>query len=203
MTEETKARIFEPFFSTKEHGIGLGFATTYGIVASWDGTISVTSDPGHGTCFEIRFPRVEPPSAEEVKDHELRTAQGVDALSLVTVLLVDDEPSVRTFTPRVLERAGCEVVEAGTGEEALRLLESDPTKFDLILTDVVMPIMGGYELAAEAARVRPGLPTVLMSGYLDSRDAQASVVGDDLPFIGKPFRFRDLLRVLGEAMNPN
>jgi len=163
MPPEVQERIFEPFFTTKEpdKGTGLGLSMVYGIVSQSGGDIEVASEPGQGTTFRIFLPRVDESaqaSAERSATH--RVPSGVE-----TVLLVEDEPTVRSFARIVLERCGYRVLEAGSGPEALALAARHPTTIDLLLTDVVMPEMNGRALAERLAGLRPALRVLYMSGH--------------------------------------
>ena len=163
MPPEVQERIFEPFFTTKEpdKGTGLGLSMVYGIVSQSGGDIEVASEPGQGTTFRIFLPRVDESaqaSAERSATH--RVPSGVE-----TVLLVEDEPTVRSFARVVLERCGYRVLEAGSGPEALALAARHPTTIDLLLTDVVMPEMNGRALAERLAGLRPALRVLYMSGH--------------------------------------
>jgi PAS domain S-box-containing protein len=164
MERVTIDRIFEPFFTTKApgEGTGLGLSVVHGIVRAHDGVIAVTSEPGHGTTFQIHFPV-----------HELRTpAYGMPAVPRLAagrerVLLVDDEPAVARSSARILERSGYRVTFHTDPAEALAAFRERPPSFDLVLTDLTMPGMNGLELARAVLALRPRLPVLLMSGYVD------------------------------------
>ncbi len=184
-------RIFEPFFSTKnEHGTGLGLATVYGAVTQAGGTISVSNAEPQGALFEMSFPISSsvPKDATETPPEK--------SPSPAVVLVVEDEPLVRRTTARVLESAGYEVIAATSGEEALRL--ADTQRFDLVLSDVVMPGISGVELSKRLRDINPKLPVVLMSGYSEDLDAF-----NGARFIAKPFDTRGLRRIVREALNPD
>jgi len=183
MDEDTKARIFEPFFTTKEagKGTGLGLATVYGIVKQSEGFIWVYSEPGRGTTFKIHLPRVDQPAEPLSPRPGQVTGHGTE-----TVLLVEDEGSVRALLREVLESLGYRVLEAGQGADALRVAQEHPGPIHLLLTDLVMPQMTGCELADRLCRLRPHLKVLFMSGYA------AGVVPDrevpcDAAYIEKPF----------------
>ncbi len=185
MTEEVRARIFEPFFTTKDagEGTGLGLATCYGIVRQARGHIWVYSEPGRGTTFKVYLPRSyavpAPPPAER--------AEGRKPGGHELVLLVEDEPSVRTLAARALGRAGYRVVEAGNGVEALQKVGSLERPLDLLVTDVVMPQMGGKELAARLTERQPGLRILYVSGYTENAIVHHGVLDKGIVFLQKPF----------------
>ncbi len=182
--EDVLPHVFEPFFTTKEtgRGTGLGLSTVYGIVAQSGGRIDVRSEPGAGTTFEVRLPRVDLEAEEEAPEPEAAApAQGE------TVLLVEDEDAVRALGVRTLRRLGYRVLEARNAGEALLICEGHPGSIDLLLTDVVMPRMSGREMAERLARVRPGLRVLYMSGYTDDAVTHHRVARDGQAFLQKPF----------------
>ena len=199
MDEETKARIFEPFFTTKPpgQGTGLGLSTAYGIVKQSGGYIAVDSAPGAGTTFTVLLPRVyEPAEALAVPSHpEVPTGQ-----SRGTILLVEDEAAVREATKRMLRKFGFTVIEAKDGEEALRLWQRDGDSVDVVLTDVVMPIMGGAALARVLRERSPDLRVVFMSGYTQGT-LEPSVMDEAATrFLPKPFTSDQLVGTLRELI---
>jgi CheY-like chemotaxis protein len=181
MDDETRAQIFEPFFTTREQGVGLGLASVYGIVHQSGGSVSVESAPGEGAVFTVRLPRVEdePEATSPVIVAERR--QGSE-----TVLLVEDEDIVRDLARRVLERSGYTVLACADGTAAVEVAESHEGTIDLLLTDVVMPGLRGYEVAAKVVETRPEIKVLYMSGY-----AEEALVGNPLvgggDLIEKPF----------------
>ncbi|MDP6454073.1 MAG: ATP-binding protein, partial [SAR202 cluster bacterium] len=164
MTEEVQDHIFEPFFTTKGvgEGTGLGLSTCYGIVTQSGGHITVDSQPGEGTTFKVFLPRVEEkPTAESRPDEKRSWPTGIE-----TVLLAEDEPLVRSLIVEVLESQGYNVLQASNGAEAMRIAESQTQEpIDLLLTDIVMPLMGGNELANRFRVLRPEAKIIYMSGY--------------------------------------
>jgi len=199
MDEEIKAQIFEPFYSTKEvgKGTGLGLATCYGIVKQSDGYIDVESHLEGGTVFKIYLPQTLEDASALVSDEK------EDELELhgETVLLVEDEPLVRAMVARVLEDEGLTVLEAANGEEALRLAEKRATgSIDLLLTDVVMPRMGGIELIEQFRFYYPNTRVLLTSGYTDQAVIQHGAPGPKTPFVQKPFLPIDLLHKVREVL---
>ena len=188
---DTQARIFEPFFTTKEtgKGTGLGLATVYGIVKQADGFIDLHSEPG-STTFKIYLP---------VTDEPLRAAEGAPppirlVLRDLVILVVEDDPAVRALIRKTLAAEGCRILEAGDGSEALGLLEQHGTPVDLVLTDVVMPGMGGRSLADHVGQLYPELKILFMSGYPGPMVASHGVLNSEVCFLEKPFS-PDVLKV--------
>ena len=199
MDEATKARIFEPFFTTKgtEQGTGLGLATVYGIVKQSGGHVWVYSEVGRGTTFKIYLPREL--AAAEAAARPLRTV--TRAAGDATILLVEDEEAVRRAAQRILEAAGYTVLAAANGGEALLTCESHRGPVHLLLTDVVLPRMGGKDLAERLSKLRPGLLVLFMSGYTDDAIAHQGVLDPGTHFIPKPLNAADLTRKVREVLD--
>ena len=187
MDADTQTRVFEPFFTTKEQGkgSGLGLATVYGMVKQSGGYIWVYSEPGHGTVFKVYFPPAEQRARASEQDNAGRRSG--DAMhGWETVLLVEDEDAVRALAREVLRRHGYVVLEARHGVDALRMAERHPDDIHLMITDLVMPHMGGRNLVERLAAVRPKMKVLFMSGYTD----HALMHRDLTPgtaFLQKPF----------------
>jgi two-component system cell cycle sensor histidine kinase/response regulator CckA len=196
MTEEVRSHIFEPFFTTKTagKGIGLGLAVVYGVVTQVGGHITVRSAPGGGCTFQIYLPRAEeaPLDAVGVGDCD----QEGDAM----VLLVEDEEAVRTLARQVLERQGYAVVAAPDGEVALALARRHLGRIDLLLTDLVMPMLGGAELAEQLAPLRPDMKVLFMSGYTDDSAIRAGIRQDEVNFLEKPFTPSELAKKVRDIL---
>jgi PAS domain S-box-containing protein len=198
MDEETRRHIFEPFFTTKGkgRGTGLGHATVYGIVKPCGGYNCVESQRGRGTTFQVFLPRVEatlePPAP--------RLAADVRPAGAETVLLVEDEAMLRQMIREVLERDGYRVLEAAHGEEALRVLHERHEAPHILVTDVVMPGIGGPALARRVAAARPGIRVLLMSGYTDARLPEGRLA-PDTAFLAKPFTPDALVRKVRELLD--
>lgn len=186
MDEATRAQIFEPYFTTKDpgKGTGLGLATVYGIVAQFDGTIDVVTAEGEGTTFTIMFPATDEPLREP--DHRQETLVELREGDGERVLLVEDQESVRRMLARLVKGLGYAVDVAASGEEALRFLAPD-TPYRLLITDVLMPNMGGPELAAIARRARPTLPVLYVSGYTTDELLGPGALPPGTAFLPKPF----------------
>jgi len=199
MPPEVKSRVFEPFFTTKERGkgTGLGLSTVYGIVQQSNGAISVESKPGEGTAFRLLFPAVEPRKGPaEIAAPKL--ASGFKEQGSETILLTEDEAGVRGYIRHVLERQGYRVAEASNGLEAMDVVHRYPGPIHLLLTDVVMPDLGGVDLAERFAEVYPGVPILFMSGYNDRLWRQEGVKAN---FIQKPFSSQVLLARIREILD--
>ncbi len=193
MDHDVLAHLFEPFFTTKEvgKGTGLGLSTAYGIVKQSGGHIEAESEVGRGSTFRVFLPRIDgPPEGETAA--QLETAHGIE-----TVLLVEDEELVRDFARSALEQAGYKVLEAANGREALRLIQDHAGKVDLLLTDLVMPEMGGRELAEQAGRHQPGLPVLYVTGYAAETDSLPAGAA----CLHKPFRREELAAQVRAALD--
>src|SRR5580700_10347389 len=200
MDRETQARIFEPFFTTKEKGkgTGLGLSTVYGIIKQSGGYVFVQSELGRGTVFTIYFPRIDGPSeAHGTSPVSVPAAGGTE-----TVLLVEDEDSVRQLVRETLESRGYRVLEAPNGQAGLALAVSHADTIHLVITDVVMPGLSGHELAAQLKPARPGIKVLYLSGY--AQDAFASPLPADGKriFLQKPFTLQSLSRKVREVLGP-
>lgn len=182
--------IFDPFFTTKEvgKGTGLGLATIYGIVQQHHGRIEVHSEPGQGTTFSLYFPshRTAP------QTHAQSNPSPVPCRSRETILLVEDEPQLLEMTADMLKRQGYHVLEASGPQEAIRIASTHPGPIHLLLTDIIMPVMNGLELAKQLASMQPGLRLLFMSGYTADVIAHHGDLREDLPFIQKPFILKEL-----------
>jgi len=184
MDSETRKRIFEPFFTTKEvgKGTGLGLATVYGIVSQSGGNIIVQSEPGQGTTFQVYLPVADELTTDQVDKQMPEIPQGHG-----TILLVEDEELVRDLAAELLASTGYEVLTAANGVEALRVCSEYADHIDLLITDVVMPQMGGRELAERLVGLRPQTRVLYMSGYTDDAIVRHGVLDDRMSFIQKPF----------------
>ncbi|MDT8369219.1 MAG: response regulator [Longimicrobiales bacterium] len=194
------AYIFEPFFTTKEagKGTGLGLSTVYGIVKQSGGEIEVESEEGRGTTFTIHLPRVdEPPAPDHADEVEFDDVPG----GTETILLVEDDASVRRLAARVLRRLGYTVLEAGDGASGLRLLREEREAIDLLFTDAFLPGVSGGELADEARELRPDLPILFMSGYAAPVLTDEGVVRPGVILLGKPFTATELAQKVREVLS--
>ena len=198
MSEEVKRHIFEPFFTTKPkgQGTGLGLASVFGAVQQAGGAIEADSEVGRGTSFKIYLPRVE---EQPEKLHEL-PADSVTPGGTETVLLVEDEESLRHLAERMLKRLGYSVLPASNGTEAMQTLERHGGPVDLLLTDVVLPGLSGRELFEQLARIRPRLKVLFVSGYNEDVILRHGVAKQKLSFIGKPYSMRSLAEKIRQVL---
>jgi len=199
MDKETQTRIFEPFFTTKKsgEGTGLGLSTVYGIIKQSGGHIWVYSEPGQGTTFKVYLPRVEDgatsrPSQDAVDSADLEGSE--------TVLVVEDDETVRKLVERMLQEHGYGVLGARRGEEALQLCVQHEGGIDLLLTDMVMPGMNGRELSERLTTLRPELKVLYMSGYADRAINRRDLITPETPFLQKPFSPEELLRQVRQIL---
>jgi PAS domain S-box-containing protein len=198
MDQATMARAFEPFFTTKgELGTGLGLATVHGIATQSGGHVRVHSELGRGAAFEVYLPRinVQPPASP--------SSAGLAVLprGSETVLIAEDEDGVRGFTRYVLETCGYTVIEARDGAEALQLAEKHDGPLPLLVTDVVMPRMGGREAAERIHAVRPGIKVMYLSGYTDDAVVRHGILKAETAFLQKPFSPAALARKVRELLD--
>jgi two-component system, cell cycle sensor histidine kinase and response regulator CckA len=199
MNLDTQSHLFEPFFTTKERGkgTGLGLSTVYGIVKQSHGDISVSTEVGRGTTFSIFFPRVDPvPSLGGTAPRQARHAARSE-----TILLVEDEASLRALMGTGLRRAGYTVIEAQNGEEALAAYRGRHDKIQLLVTDVVMPQMGGAALTDWLRALYPDVKVLYLSGYTDDAMARHGVPNSSAVLLRKPFSMDALLDKVREVLD--
>jgi two-component system, cell cycle sensor histidine kinase and response regulator CckA len=199
MDRETQARIFEPFFTTKEKGkgTGLGLSTVYGIIKQSGGYVFVQSEIGRGTFFTIYFPRIdEPCDAIGAAPVSVAASGGNE-----TVLLVEDEESVRQLVRETLESRGYRVLEAASGDAALALAASHQETIHLVITDVVKPGLSGHDLARQLLAKRPGIKIIYLSGYAQDAFPTPSAEAQKA-FLQKPFTLQSLSRKVREILGP-
>jgi nitrogen-specific signal transduction histidine kinase len=196
MDAATRARVFEPFFTTKGpgRGTGLGLAMVYGIVRQSGGHIWLYSEPGKGSVFKIYMP-----ATTEGDEDAPPAPAAVPSGGVETILLAEDEASVRVLVSEVLSQAGYRVLAAPSGADALKLMEGVNVK--LLLTDVVMPGMSGSELAKQVAAVYPGIKVIYMSGYTDDAIVDHGALVSGVEFLQKPFSPTVLLRRVREVLD--
>jgi CheY-like chemotaxis protein len=198
MTPEVKARIFEPFYTTKSvgQGTGLGLAVVHGIIKQSGGNIDVYSEVGIGTTFRIYLPTVQQPAAGTQSEAPELASQGCE-----TILLVEDEESVRELATLVLQGCGYTVMTAPEGLAALQLMATCRQKIDLLLTDVVMPRMGGRKLAETLLAQHPELRVLFMSGYTDDAVVRHGVLQANANFLQKPFTPNSLAKKVRDVLD--
>ena len=200
MDAQTKARIFDPFFTTKDkgRGTGLGLATVYGIVKQSGGNIWVYSEPGQGTTFKIYLPRTESAPVATASMHLPVPKRIIEA---ATILLVEDEEALRKVSQRTLESAGFTVLTAADGYEALTLSTQYTGEIHLLVTDVILPRMGGKPLAERLASSRPAMKVLYVSGYTDNAIVHQGVLDPGIQFLGKPFAAIQLTQKVLEVLD--
>ena len=199
MDQQTAERAFEPFYTTKEpgQGTGLGLATVYGIVSQSGGTVTLESSPGVGTSIRVLLPLTDEPIREETQPVEAEELRGGDE----TILVAEDDASVSLLVVKALEKHGYRILLARDGSEALGLYEHHADRISLLITDVIMPTMGGEKLVTELA-TRGHRPRVLfMSGYTDEQLRNLREREGEVDVLSKPFDVRDLLRRVRSAID--
>ncbi|KAB2890114.1 MAG: PAS domain S-box protein [Desulfobulbaceae bacterium] len=198
MDRETQARIFEPFFTTKAlgKGTGLGLATVYGVVKQHGGNIWVYSEPGQGTTFKIYLPEVHEPADPPVQEGGMR----IVSLHGETILVVEDETSLRRLACKVLARSGYTVLESGDVEDAVEIARRHDGPIHLLLTDVIMPAMKGTEVFRRISGYHPQARVLYMSGYTDNVIAHHGVLDEGVQFLQKPFTAEGLLAKVHQAL---
>jgi PAS domain S-box-containing protein len=198
ISDEVKRHLFEPFFTTKEpgKGTGLGLATVSGIVQRSEGRIEVTSKLGEGATFHIYLPRLK-------TEQSIRHDAKVSVASLrgsETVLVVEDQEGVRRYIRAVLEDSGYRVLEAANGSDALALSEQCPDSIHLLVTDLVLPTMNGWEVAQKLREVRPGVKMLFLSGYAEETIGSRGIIPKDVGYLPKPFTPEELTAKVREVL---
>ncbi|WP_136525978.1 hybrid sensor histidine kinase/response regulator [Geomonas ferrireducens] len=197
MDKEVQARVFEPFFTTKEvgKGTGLGLSSSYGIIRKHNGLIRVNSEPGAGTSFSIYLPLCGAQTEQGTASAAFARSTGSE-----TILLVEDDRTVRGMTQMLLEQHGYRVLVAREGEEALRVFEKESGTVRLLLTDVIMPRLNGRLLSEKVRQLAPGLPVIFMSGYPADVMSQSGLAGSGT-YLPKPVKPDELLGTIRETLN--
>ncbi|NDE90111.1 MAG: PAS domain-containing sensor histidine kinase [Alphaproteobacteria bacterium] len=201
--KENIQRIFEPFFSTKEvgSGTGLGLSTVYGIVRQTGGFVEVDSVVGKGSTFIIYLPHhIEKEKPADAVAEPVREKKASDLTGAGTILLVEDEDAVRVFGARALRNKGYNVLEARGGEEALKVIDEQGGKIDLLISDVVMPQMDGPTLVREVMRRKPDTKVVFISGYTEDKFREQLREGEVVHFLSKPFSLKQLASKVKEVL---
>jgi two-component system, cell cycle sensor histidine kinase and response regulator CckA len=194
MDDAIQSRIFDPYFTTKSSGTGLGLSTSYGIVKQSGGVITVSSEPGRGSTVSVFLPRTRGPASEE----DIAIPADLAAAAGKRVMLVEDQPALRRTTRSLLEAAGYSVIEAEGADEALAMAAGDPRAIDLLLTDIVMPKINGLELAGLIRKLRPEIRLLYVSGFADG--VLISKAKDQAPLLTKPFTSQELAKAVAAAL---
>ena len=198
MDDRTRQHVFEPFFTTKNvsKGTGLGLATVFGVVTQAGGHLMVASEPGHGSAFDLYFPRLmEAAAAVAVAE-----AEETPVTLTGTVLLVEDHIDVRQLSATILRNMGFEVLEAGDGDEALAVAEACQADIRLMLTDVIMPGMNGKQLADKMLHMRPQIRVIFMSGYTGRIMSRDGMLDESVDYLQKPFTAQELNAMVRRAL---
>jgi CheY-like chemotaxis protein len=199
MTLETQARIFEPFYTTKEvgKGTGLGLSMVYGIVKQSGGYIWVYSEPGRGSSFKIYFPRMDARAEVlEPEKHVTKVQRGTE-----TILLVEDDEQLRELSSSVLTNCGYNVLAASSPEQGLSICKMNADRIRLLVTDVVMPRMNGRQLAEQVLKLQPEMKVLYISGYTNNAIGHYGVLDPGLWFLAKPFTLSDLVAKVREVLD--
>jgi CheY-like chemotaxis protein len=199
MSPETKAKVLEPFFTTKFAGRGLGLAVVEGIVRSLGGTIQITSEPGKGSTFQILLPCAESGAKSETGD-VLNVEEFAPPTPRATVLIVEDEEGLRLAAAKMLRKSGFETLQAANGSVAIDLLRTRGGEIDLILLDLTIPGNSSREIVAETALTRPGVKIILTSAYSEEEAKPMMRTPVVRGFIRKPAKFADLAQALRNAL---
>jgi two-component system cell cycle sensor histidine kinase/response regulator CckA len=199
MTREVQGRVFEPFFTTKLQGkgTGLGLSTVYGIVKQSGGDVWIYSEPGEGTTFKVYFPRVMDDEESVIPREDSHAATGGSE----TVLIVEDDASLRALSARILEGNGYTVLLARNGLEALAIASGHSGHIDLVASDVVMPKMNGRPLVEKLLETRKGMSVLFMSGYTDDEVMRRGVIDGRTAFLQKPFTPAQFAKKVREVLD--
>jgi CheY-like chemotaxis protein len=196
MSADTMEHLFEPFFTTKgARGTGLGLATAYGIIKQSGGEIAAYSEPGQGATFNLYLPRINEP-VDQPSLPQPFASQGTE-----TILVVEDDAAVRSLSAAVLRQHGYQVFEVSRGADAMELVGRFQEPIHLLVTDLVMPEVGGRELAALIELKRPGIKVLYMSGYADQALVGTDVLLPEMHFLQKPFTRSTLARKVREILD--
>jgi CheY-like chemotaxis protein len=197
MSQETLARIFDPFFTTKPigHGTGLGLSVAHGIIKAHGGAIAAYSQPGKGTVFHVYLPACSPSNAPaEIAQPPVARGHGE------RVLYIDDDEAIVFLTRRILERLGYQVTTYSRPLEGVQAFRDVPNAFDVVVTDLNMPEMSGFDIARELRSIRPGVPVLMTSGYVRPEDRDAARAQGILDVIAKPNSMEELGRSLDRVL---
>ena len=197
MDEDTRRKIFEPFYTTKFAGRGLGMSAVLGIIKSHNGALQMESQPGLGTTFKVYLPvQISSAEAEEAQQKAVSAAWHGSG----TILLAEDEAQVKTIAIALLKKLGFSVIDAANGKEAIELYQQNAADITIVITDMGMPVMNGYELFYRLKQLNTQLPIIISSGFGES-DIASKIPHDEIAgFINKPYNFEQLREVLRGAL---
>lgn len=198
MDSETKQRIFEPFYTTKFYGRGLGMSSVIGIIKSHNGALQLQSQKGQGSVFKILLPIQDCGLTDNSPHIQLGSTKAI--LQNCTILLVEDEENVRIITSKILQKQGVKTIEAANGKEALEIYQRNLDRIDLVITDIGMPVMDGYELFEKLKEVSPSLPIVITSGFCVTDVASRIPIDNIAGFVEKPYSPEQMCEVLRDAI---
>lgn len=201
MDKYTLEHCFDPFFTTKEagKGTGLGLSTVYGLVQQHEGIIHVYSEIGKGTTFKIYLPVTT--QEQKQKEENIERENPEQFFGNETILIAEDEFSVRTVATRILEQAGYRVIPAKDGKEAIKLFLENINDIDLVVLDVIMPVMGGKEVYEKIKEIKPDIPVLFSTGYSENSIHTNFVLDESLNLLNKPYGRQELLRVVRNILN--
>jgi len=199
MSQETRSKVFDPFYSTKGAGHGLGLAVVDGIVRGLDGTIDITSEVGRGTTIQVILPCSEPATPQGGSAPIFEGRDAARPSREFTVLVVEDEDYLRQAVVRMLRKAGFTVFEVPNGTAAIDLLHAEGSRIDVILLDMTIPGASSHEVVAEAAQVRPDVRVILTSAYSQEMLTPPMSAAQIQGFIRKPYQLGDLIETLRKA----
>jgi CheY-like chemotaxis protein len=199
MDKETEERLFDPFFTTKEvgKGTGLGLSMAYGMIKQHNGYISVQTEYGKGTTFNLYFPLTQPTVEEDEKPEDLTVLRG----GIETILVAEDEKYVRDFIKEILAGYGYEVIEATDGEDAIKILHTHKDKIQLSLLDVIMPKKDGKVVYEEIKKLSPQMKVIFISGYATDILHKKGIIEEGINFISKPMSPDELLIKVREVLD--
>ena len=195
MSEEIQAKIFDPFFSTKQAGRGMGLAAVRGIILSHGGEIRVQTAVGSGSCFEILLPCVRQ-AEQEFRDPVIPAVPGESEKVMATILIIDDEDMLRLPIASMLRRKGYSILEARDGATGVDLFQAHAAEIDIVLLDLTLPGMSGREILEKVRKIRPGIKVVLSTAYGRERAFRDVSESESVYYLRKPYKIDELTALL-------